>query len=181
MDILPIFSRGRVPITTIAMKRPLGVTMLALLIVLYGLLVLGFSLFGLALALLPFNGQVQPELVALVGRWSMRDPVAITVQLALGVFALVSGISMLRLRPWSWLLGMLLLGCELTIQLVSYFQGHPAYLALVIPALLVFYLNQRLIREAFHMEPRPSAELAGMDVRPVGSADAGESPGALEW
>ncbi|HEY7350209.1 MAG TPA: hypothetical protein VH599_17960 [Ktedonobacterales bacterium] len=161
-------------------RRPLGVTILAVLILLFGLLVSGLSLFLLVLSLLHYTGNVPPALVVALGRLSMLDLFLVTAQAALGVFALVSGIGMLRLRPWAWLIGMLLLGCELVIQLSNYFQGRPAYLVLFVTALLVFYLNQRPIREAFSIEPRSSAVPASIHIEPVGSTDAVEPPGALE-
>jgi hypothetical protein len=162
------------------MKRPFGVTVFALVIVLYGLLVAGISLYGLVLGVQYSRGNVQPELVAMMGRWPVTDLLAITVQLALGVFALVGGISMLRLRPWAWLLGMLLLGCELVIQLGNYVQGHPAYPIMCITALLVFYLNQRPIREAFNLEPASAAVNTDMSAEPASGANAALPPGALE-
>lgn len=162
------------------MKRPPGVTILAVLIFLYGFLVTGLSLFVLVLGVLHYSGALQAELTVVLGRLSVIDVLQIAMQIALGVFALVSGIGMLRLRPWSWLMAMLLLGCELAIQLGSYFQGHHAYLTLFITALLVFYLNQRPIREAFSIEPKSSALPTSIPIEPVSSASAVEASGRLE-
>jgi hypothetical protein len=61
---------------------------------------------------------------------------------------------LLLLRAWAWLLAMALLGCELVIQLSNYFQGRPSYWAMLLSALLVLYLQQRPIREAFHLIPQ---------------------------
>jgi hypothetical protein len=162
------------------MKRPTGVTILALLILLYGFLVTLLSLAGLILKVLSENGLLPPDLVIVGGRLSFIDLLEITAQIALGLFALVSGVGMLRLRPWAWLMAMLLLGCELAIQLGNYFQGRPAYLVLFITALLVFYLNQRLVREAFSIEPTSSEAPADLATEPTIRAGAVELPGTLE-
>ncbi len=162
------------------MKRPLVVTILAVLIFLYGFLVTALSLFVLVLSLLHYSGNLAPALAVVVRQLSVVDLFLVAAQLALGVFALVSGLGMLRLRPWAWLMSMLLLGCQLVIQLSNYFQGRPAYVTLLITALLVFYLNQRPIREAFSIEATSPAVSASMDIEPVGSTSAVEPPGALE-
>lgn len=162
------------------MKRPLGVTILAVLILLYGFLVTVLSLAGLILKVLHENGLLPPDLVVVGGRLSVIDLLEITAEVALGIFALVSGIGMLRLRSWAWLMAMLLLGCELAIELTNYFQGRPAYLVLFITALLVFYLNQRLVREAFSIEPKPSEGSADLSTEPTIRAGAVELPGTLD-
>src|SRR5690242_17743899 len=107
------------------MKRPPGVTIIAILILLYGALGTALGLFVLVLAVLHSLGKLPPEMVVVVGNGSAFDVFLVAAQVALGVFALVSGIGLLRLRPWAWLMAMLLLGCELAIQLTNYFQGRP--------------------------------------------------------
>jgi hypothetical protein len=159
------------------MKRPLGVTILAVLLLLYGLLMTALSLFVLALGVLDYTGNVPSGLLVVLRQLSVIDVLEVAAQVALGVFALLSGFGMFWMRPWAWLMAMLLLGCELAIQLGSYFEGHPSYLTLLITALLVFYLNQRPIREAFSIEPKASAVPASMHVEPVVRPDAAEPSG----
>lgn len=156
------------------MKRPPGVTVFAVLILLYGLLVTVLSLLGLVLSVMHNSGNELFGLRIVAERLSVIDLLQVAAQLALGIFALVSGFGMLRLRPWSWLMGMLLLGCELAIQLGNYFQSHPAYLAMFITALLIFYLNRRPTREAFGIEPKSSMLSSGIDIEAADSADAVE-------
>jgi hypothetical protein len=154
------------------MKRPLGVTIIAVLIFLYGLLVAALGLFVLVLSALHYSGHLAVDLAVVVQQLSVTDLFLVAAQFALGVFALVSAIGMLRLRPWAWLVGMLLLGCELVLQLSHYFQGRPAYLTMFITALLIFYLNQRPMREAFSIEPKAPAVSASIDIEPASRASA---------
>ncbi|MCG8350030.1 MAG: hypothetical protein MI924_19875, partial [Chloroflexales bacterium] len=69
--------------------------------------------------------------------------------ITLGIFAMVSGIGMLRMRSWAWLMAMIIQGIAMTIGLFNYFQGQPSYLEMLFSVIIVFYLNQRDIQRAF--------------------------------
>jgi hypothetical protein len=153
------------------MKRPLGVKVIAVLLLLYGLVGTVLGLFVLVVSALHYAGKAPPELVIVITGWSFFDVFMVAAQTALGVFAVVSGIGMLRLRPWAWLMAMLLLGCELAIQLINYFQGRPAYLLMLLTALLVFYLNRHSIREVFGIEPQAPAVPTSIHLEPASSAN----------
>jgi hypothetical protein len=159
----------------ILMKRPLGVTVLAVVLFLYGLLMTALGLFALGLSALHYTGNIPAEWDVVIGKLSVLDILQVGAQTTLGIFALMSGMGMFWMRPWAWLMGMLLLGCELAIQLGSYFEGHPSYVSMLITALLVFYLNQRPMREAFNIEPKALSTSANIHVESVGSPTAPES------
>lgn len=152
------------------MKRPPGVTIIAIVILLYGVLGTALGLSALVLSVLHAIGKLPPEVVVVVGNGSVFDVFLVAAQVALGVFALVSSIGLLRLRPWAWLMAMLLLGCELAIQLINYFQGRPVYLLMLLTAILVLYLNRHSIREVFSIEPAASVVPASIHLEPASSA-----------
>ena len=132
------------------MKRPFGVILLGIVILLVGLFLTALSAFALFVNIAHVSGRLPPGWV-FSGTFQTQDVFWITAQLALGIAALVSGMGLLLLRAWAWLLALALLGCELVIQLSNYFQGRPLYWAMLVTALLVLYLNQRPIRAAFHL------------------------------
>lgn len=154
------------------MKRPPGVTIIAVLILLYGLLGTALGLFVFVLSVLHYTGRLPTEVVFVIGNGSVFDVLVVAAQFALGVFALVSSIGLLRLRPWSWLMAMLLLGCELAMQLLNYFQGRPIYLLMLVTAVLVLYLNRHSVREVFSIEPKTSAVPASIHLEPADGASA---------
>lgn len=135
------------------MKRPLGVILLGIVILLVGLFLTAVSAFALFVTIAQVSGRLPPGWV-FIGTFQTQDVFWITAQLALGIAALVSGVGLLLLRAWAWLLALALLGCELVIQLSNYFQGRPNYWAMLLSALLVLYLHQRPIRAAFHLAPQ---------------------------
>ena len=139
------------------MKRPLGVLLLGVVILIAGLLLSLLAGLVLAAALARVTGTIPADWEIVGEPRQVRDVLIVAAQLALGIAAVVSGIGLLLVRTWAWLLALALLGCQLIIQLSNYFQGHPAYWAMFFSALLVLYLNQRPIREAFHIVPRQEA------------------------
>lgn len=143
------------------MKRPLGVLLLGVVILIVGLLLSTLAVLVLAAALARYTGSI-PEDWQIIGEpRQVRDVLIVAAQLVLGIAAVVSGIGLLLVRTWAWLLALALLGCELILQLSNYFQGHPAYWAMFLSALLVLYLNQRPIREEFRIEPKREAVPSG--------------------
>ena len=143
---------------------------LGILVLIVGLVLTVLTAFVLLLEIAHYTGNLPPDLEVIVGRVQAQDLLLVTAQFALGVAALVSGIGLLLMRTWAWLLALALLGCELILQLNNYFQGHPSYGAMLIAALLVLYLNQRPIREAFHLEPKTTDLSSSIHVEAVESA-----------
>ena len=139
------------------MKRPLGVLLLGMLILVVGLFLSLLAALLLVSTIVRSTGNLPPDWVILGEPRQVQDVLFLAAQFVLGVAAVVSGIGLLLIRTWAWLLASALLGCELIIQLSNYFQGRPAYGAMLFSALLVLYLNQRPIREVFNIEPRQVA------------------------
>lgn len=146
------------------MKRPLGVLLLGVLILVVGLFLSLLAALLLLSTLARYTGNLPPGWVILGEPRRVEDVLFLAGQFVLGVAAVVSGIGLLLIRTWAWVLALALLGCELVLQLSNYFQGHPAYWAMLFSALLVLYLNQRPIREAFTIEPKRTVLPPGVHI-----------------
>ncbi len=57
------------------------------------------------------------------------------------------------LKRWAWVATMFLTGVWLASGIVRYWQGTPAYVGMVINVLIVMYLNQRAVQQAFQQGP----------------------------
>lgn len=64
------------------------------------------------------------------------------------VYALLV-IGLLALRRWAWVAGMVLVGVGLGFNIWLYFRGNPQYPNMLLEVVLVFYLNQRDVQQAF--------------------------------
>ncbi len=109
--------------------RPLGVTILAVLQIIGGLLVL----FGGA-ALMAVGTYLLGPLGALIGG----------VLLILGLFELVVGWGLWNMRPWAWLIAMILNIISIILSIVMF-----DIIGLIIPLIIVIYLNQPNIKSRF--------------------------------
>ena len=58
-------------------------------------------------------------------------------------------IGLFTLRRWAWVAGMVLVGVGLGFNILLYFRGNPQYLNMLLEVVLVFYLNQRDVQQAF--------------------------------
>lgn len=131
------------------MKRPRSVTLIGTALLLHGLglTLFGGTLIGLILALesgwLAADTAAQVAALHLPGLLTL---VSITVQ---GIFGIVSSIGLLRMRPWAWLMAMIVQGISLIIYLVDYIRGTPNYIGMIFAVFVVFYLNQRDIQLLF--------------------------------
>lgn len=121
-------------------KRPFGLYMILILLTLQGALgALLALLFGLSLALSPgeFFDTVLPLFVDIV------------VPLALLLITLVVAIGLWRYKTWGWYGMMLLLAYWMATDAIGYFGGTPDYVSMVLNVAMVFYLNQREVRDLF--------------------------------
>lgn len=110
------------------------------------------------------SGRVPPEIEALlvlepliqfgIHRINFSSVLLLLVQCVLGLFTVVSGIGVLRLRPWAWLMALVVNGFSLLALLILYFRRDPFYLHMLIDSLAVLYLNQSSIRRAFRIAQR---------------------------
>lgn len=125
------------------MKRPAGITIAAVLslaagiIYLFqGLRILGYVVFGPAQA---FSN------VSLTGWWT----------LIMGLIWLSVGGALLSLRPWAWMFAVIIVG----ISLIEAFFGNlngwqfgDLFVAMIIPLIILFYLNSEKVKTAFGLE-----------------------------
>lgn len=146
-------------------RRPRAATVLGWLLIIQG--VLALILFGGLLAVL-FAVQtgslvVEPaELANPVG----RGPVLLSVGASLaGAFSLVSGVGLLRLQTWAWLLALITQGVVLSVALIEYWSGNRDYLTLTLSIAQVYLLNRSDVQQAIRPVgphtaetlPKPSA------------------------
>lgn len=156
------------------MKRPRGVTIIGVLMFIQGLI--AALLVGVLVAptLAVGVGALPPILLPVSALETLPGPLAVGAQAVLGVLSLVGGIAILQLRPWAWFVAMLLQGIALVANLVSYFEGRPPYLSLLLAVVIVFYLNARAIRQVFDLVQLHT------DSTSLGAAPASPLPAATE-
>lgn len=77
----------------------------------------------------------------------------------LGIYIMVTSviqvpiiIGLWRLKRWGWFLVMLHTGVALFINIWAYFYARPSYFAMAVSVLIVLYMNQREVQQAF-IEP----------------------------
>lgn len=113
------------------MKRPFGVYVIALMLVLNGLAV------GLSVLLedqFDLDRSLNP---------------AETLKFSIGFPTIFIAFALLMLWRWAWVTTMLLTGLNLATGLYLYLDGNPNYISMVINIFIVFYLNQREVQRAF--------------------------------
>lgn len=121
-------------------RRPFGLYIILILLTLQGVIgVLATSLFGLVLVMLPSE------------IWSEHDLqlFGIAGPLALLLVTLVVVIGLWRYQAWGWYGMMLLLAYWMASDAIGYFTGNPVYGSMLLNVAMVFYLNQREVRELF--------------------------------
>ena len=125
------------------MKRPAGITIIAVLslvagiiYLLQGLQILGYVVFG--------AGQAFTN-VSLTGWWT----------LIMGVIWISVGGAFLSLKPWAWMFGVIIVG----ISLIEAFFGNlngwqfgDMFVAMIVPLIILGYLNTEKVKTAFDME-----------------------------
>jgi hypothetical protein len=134
------------------MKRPVGVTILAVIAIIYGI-------FNLLLALLGQLGSalLASHVAAAAIKYSAGTLAYATISDAvLGILYLAFGIGALRLRGWAWTTGVAALLLEVVKQIAGVvIQGFKAGtividgIIIVIALLLLWYLFRPNVRGAF--------------------------------
>jgi hypothetical protein len=121
-------------------RRPFGLYAILILMSVQALLgVTIFSLLGVGFALATADiwRAFSSDL------WSLVEPLIVM----LAVVVVVVGLW--RYQPWAWYGMMLLLAYWLASDLIAYYLGAASFVSMVINVAMVFYLNQREVRDLF--------------------------------
>ncbi len=119
-------------------KRPFGLYMILLLLMIQALL-------GLALAtILALGMAVNPDEF-----WTTVGPELYDVPFVLMAITAVVLVGVWRYRMWGWYGMMLLLAYYTATDAIGYFVGEPDYVSMLLNVAMVFYLNQREVRDLF--------------------------------
>jgi hypothetical protein len=131
------------------MKRPVGITILAILAIIGGVLQLLGGLSFLGITALAVPGL---EAAGLAEGFGLG---AGTVLIIMSVLSVVFGIGALMLRSWAWTLGVVLFGISLVANLVIMFMGGltvSVVVSALIAAGIIAYLYTDSVRTAFGHE-----------------------------
>lgn len=130
-------------------RRPFGVAVLAALAI--------FNVVWSFAGIAGFAPAQAGNAVALVG----VAPYLLPVLVGFSVAALLAAAGLWLLRPWGWVLMMLVVGTSLGFQLVMYWVGEFNPVRLLIWTVAAFYLNQREVRAIFQRRPTSPMTVPG--------------------
>lgn len=134
------------------MKRPLGVTLMGVLLLVQGLFLIALALAITNLMISSERASEQQLLVVDIATFTVSDWLLAVALGMLGIFIVISGIGVLRLRQWAWLVAMILQGWTLAVVLFDYFtRGTSSYFTMLLGVIIVFYLNSRGVRQTFDL------------------------------
>jgi uncharacterized membrane protein (DUF2068 family) len=113
--------------------RPFGVTVIALLQALSGLIAGG----SYVLTASDVTAHRATDLAVQLGG------------LAIAGVGLLIAVGLWQLRRWAWIATMIWTGFNLATALLAYVNGQPEYGVMAVEVAVVFYLNQREVQRAF--------------------------------
>lgn len=129
-----------------SMKRPVGVTIVAVLAIIYGIFSLLLALLGLLGSALVASGVGHVKYSAgTLAYATITDAV-------LGILYLAFGIGAFRLMRWAWIVGVVALVLDVIRQIVAIVMhgfGVGAIITIVIALLVLGYLFSPTVRAAF--------------------------------
>ena len=135
------------------MKRPTGITIIAILYIVLAILSLLWSglVFGVGGLSSLFGGLVGAESVAAFG---VSSGWAGFLGIVTAVVQFIVAIGLLSMKKWAWILALIGVGLTVVQGVVSLFAGGPfgfmcGGLALIIPVIILIYLLRPTIRGAF--------------------------------
>ena len=127
-------------------KRPFGVTIIAFLLLLNGVLAVARGAEIVYRFYEGQNGQIEPdEISERAGNLTLIERLTLPITAA----GIIMAWGMWALRPAAWLATMTLQGLYLAAQLYDYSQNQNVYPQLLVSVLTVFYLNQRDVKLVF--------------------------------
>lgn len=130
-------------------QRPTGVTILAVLQILGGILSLVAGVGGLFFGGLIVAAGGQAGEAAAVGPILVGSAIAAVIS---GIIGLVAGFGLLMLKSWGWTLAIVFSALNILNNLVALVQGRNvagAIIGIVISGLILYYLNQHNVKRAF--------------------------------
>lgn len=131
------------------MKRPTGVTILAVLAIIVGVgyLLMSLPFFGLSAFAASIVGS---DVLAVMIPVSL-GAIAGVVSLVMGALYLTFGIGALGLKSWAWTLGFVATGASVVFGLMSLLGGVTVggAIGLVVAVGIMLYLFTTTVREAF--------------------------------
>lgn len=136
-------------------RRPFGVVLIALFLVLDAALAIAQRIFDLG------SGTRQDIFAEADGRISL-------IIVGLVVLRLIAAVGLWAGWRRAWVLTMLLVGISLTLNLWLYWTGQHLYLRMAIDVVLAMYLNQGAVREYFDGKPSSSNEASSSNAKPSG-------------
>jgi hypothetical protein len=133
-------------------KRPMGITILAILGIVGGLfMILGGCSVVAGGAVIGAMGA-QAGMGDVTGGGALLSVYGI-VLLVIAVADIVFGIGAWTLKPWAWMLGLVLQGINVVIALVSIVAGWSTFgsqiIGLAINAVIIYYLMTPDVKKAF--------------------------------
>ena len=135
------------------MKRPTGITIIAIVYIVLAILSLLWSglVFGMGGLSSLFGGLVGAESVAAFG---VSSGWAGFLGIITAVVQFIVAIGLLSMKKWAWILALIGVGLPVVQGVVSLFAGGPfgfmcGGLALIIPVIILIYLLRPTIRGAF--------------------------------
>jgi len=135
-------------------RRPVGVTILAVLAIIVGVVQLlsSLSLFGLSLGALTLPFSIPGfELSALAETFGIVGGIVLMVLAALYI---VFGVGALQLKSWAWTLGVVLFGLSLVAALITLFAEFTisALISAIVIAGILAYMFTPSVRTVFGHE-----------------------------
>jgi hypothetical protein len=132
-------------------QRPLGITILAILGIIGGVLGLLGGCGAIAGGALVGALGAQAGVGAVAAGGGLLSLLGI-VALAMAVGWIAFGIGAWTLKPWAWMLGLILVGVSIVVALVTVLTGGDfgsQIIGLVIDAVIVYYLMTPEVKQAF--------------------------------
>jgi|GEM_PF-857004 hypothetical protein len=131
------------------MKRPTSVTLLGLMVLVQGLSFALFAGLSFSLVIPALYELYPPEIASEIPIHSSRYWLFTSTALVMGICCLVSSVGIFRLRPWAWIMALIVQGINLAAELLNYVNGHAFYFNMFASVIIVLYLNQRDIQRSF--------------------------------
>ncbi|MFN8483443.1 MAG: hypothetical protein U0768_10410 [Anaerolineae bacterium] len=131
------------------MERPTGVTILAWLAILWGIIEIIWSFIVMGFASIGWlTGVIFSQGLQNWGASALWGGLAALVG---AVILIIVGFGALRLRPWAWLLGVIAVVINLIPPILSILNGSWFWgiIGLIIPGILAYYLFSPGVRRAF--------------------------------